>query len=218
MGTQASIDLINTMYVAYYGRPGDSIGREFWTDLIEENGGEMSPDILAEYGTSQEYTDQFGSLSNGDLIENLYAQMFNRTADVGGKAFWLNELNTGLRTLSDAALAIAQGATGTDKTILDNKVEVADYYTGKLTEPGIPEQDFSEAKVIIAAVSADPTSVATQKAAVDAFFAPSAGAELMLFAQGIGADNSSDDSEVFDDGGPIVGLTGLLDSSITADV
>lgn len=47
---------VEAMYVAYYGRPGDPEGVEFWADRLAQAGGDFS-DTIDEFGTSAEYTD-----------------------------------------------------------------------------------------------------------------------------------------------------------------
>ena len=171
MATQASIDKVNLMYVAYYGRPGDPGGVEFWADVLDVNGGELTSSIIAAFGTSAEFTDRFGSLSDEELIDNLYLQMFNRTADAEGKAFYLEQIALGNMTLGDAALDIANGAQGSDLTILNNKINVAGYFTEQVAATGTDytAEDIDDASAIIAAITDDPITVVTQKDAVDEF-------------------------------------------------
>ena len=41
MPTVQSIAKVQTMYVAYYGRPGDPGGVDFWADLLDGNDGNL---------------------------------------------------------------------------------------------------------------------------------------------------------------------------------
>ena len=51
--------------------------------------------------------------------------MFDHAADPAGAAYWLGQITTGAVGLGSAILAIANGATGTDATEVQNKISVA---------------------------------------------------------------------------------------------
>ena len=70
-------DRVLDAYLAYYGRPADPVGLEFWADRLEAEGGNLDS-IIEEFGESQEYQDRFGSLTNTQLVTNLYDQLFGR--------------------------------------------------------------------------------------------------------------------------------------------
>ncbi len=78
---------VQQMYVAYYGRPGDPAGVEYWAGRLAAVGGNWIADLVNAFGNSAEYTERFGELSNEALIDNLYQQLFNRTAEPVGRAF-----------------------------------------------------------------------------------------------------------------------------------
>ncbi len=128
--SQESIDLAQQMYVAYYGRPGDPGGWAWWADKFDESSN--LNDALEAFGNSQEYYDSFGDLSNEQLITNLYQQLFNRDPDAGGLAFYAGWLSEGKSTLASIAKQVADGAQNSDATILNNKVQVANYFTDKI--------------------------------------------------------------------------------------
>lgn len=179
MATQASIDQVNLMYVAYYGRPGDPAGVNFWADVLDVNGGELTAGIIAAFGDSAEFTTRFGSLTNEELIDNLYQQMFNRDADDAGMAFYLAQLTAGTSTLGDIALDIANGAQGEDLIILNNKINTAGYFTAQVTATGADydDTDLDAATAILADVTADPISVVTQKLAVNDYLVDQGGVD-----------------------------------------
>lgn len=210
MATQASIDKVNMMYVAYYGRPGDPAGVNFWADVVDVNGGLLSAGIIAAFGTSAEFTDRFGSLTNEELINNLYQQMFNRDADAEGMAFYLAQITAGTSSLGDIALDIANGAQGSDLTILNNKINVAGYYTAEVTATGAPylAEHIAAAAAILAAVSTDPISVVVQKGVVDTTLASQGGMNGDTFQL-----TTSQDNVVGTAGDDLI--TGVLGSSPT---
>ena len=67
MATQESLDLAQTLYVAYYGRPADRAGLNYWADEIDANGVDA---MVNAFGNSAEFEARFGNLSNEQLINN----------------------------------------------------------------------------------------------------------------------------------------------------
>ena len=196
MATQASVDLINLMYVAYYGRPGDPDGVEFWADVVDVNGGVMSQEILNAFGTSAEFTDRFGSLTNEELVNQLFNFMFGRDADPEGLEFWVGELESGNRTLVDIALAIAEGAQNEDAVVLANKVNVAGYYTEQVaaTFADYEADDIDSAAAILGSVTDSPISVVVAKQDVDEALANQGGtAQEFNLTTGVDTVNVTED-------------------------
>ncbi len=129
MASQASIDLTQLMYVAYYGRPGDQGGIDYWAGVFD-----ASSDLngaLSAFGTSPEFLAGFGTLSTEALIDGLYQQLFNRDADPAGRAWYADLITSGQSTLARIAMDIALGAQGEDETIVANKILVANGFNAQ---------------------------------------------------------------------------------------
>lgn len=129
MATQENLDLAQTLYVAYYGRPADKAGLEFWADEIEASGAAA---VVSVFGNSDEYVARFGDLSSEELINSIYQQAFNRDADEGGMTFYAEKLESGELDLATIALTIVENASNDDAqdaTILTNKVDAANAFT-----------------------------------------------------------------------------------------
>lgn len=143
-------------YVAYYGRPGDPAGLDFWNGVIGDanlnyspkNGDILEGDDLIAYnaiingtgntlgfGNSDEANRLFGDVLNEMTINQIYRFAFNRDADSNGLTFWNNAIESGDITLANAALEIALGAEGLDLLTLQNKIESADIFTNALDTP-----------------------------------------------------------------------------------
>lgn len=129
MATQESLDLAQTLYVAYYGRPADRAGLNYWADEIDANGIDA---MVNAFGNSAEFEARFGNLSDDQLVTNLYQQMFGRPPEIAGLDFYTNQLRTGESTLAEIALDIANGAQNEDVTALNNKVAVAANFTAAI--------------------------------------------------------------------------------------
>ena len=175
----SSIATIQKMYVAYYGRPGDPAGLEYWgsvLDVAEATGGNIDT-IIAAFGDSAEYSSNLGTGTTTEQVTALYSQMFGREPDAAGLAYWIDQIDSGARTLSETALAIADGATGDDSITLANKVTAAQYYSDQVTATGATyaTDDIDGAKAIIATVTSDPTTVVNSYTATDADLAGQGG-------------------------------------------
>ncbi|MGS2745212.1 DUF4214 domain-containing protein [Halomonas sp. LS-001] len=129
MATQENLNLAQQLYVAYYGRPADAAGLQFWAEEIEANGIDAA---ISAFGNSAEYTERFGDMGNEALVNGIYQQAFGRDADAGGLAFYTEKLESGELDLANIALTIVQNATDTDAqdaSTLAAKVAAADMYT-----------------------------------------------------------------------------------------
>lgn len=135
------------LYVAYYGRPADPDGLEFWSNAIAEQEFEYTPnggDVLTgasldfyntfttQFGTSDEAGRLFDGVTNFNIVNTIYNFAFNRDADTAGRDFWVSQINLGNVSSSTAAIEIALGATGSDRSIIRNKIESADLVTAGL--------------------------------------------------------------------------------------
>lgn len=52
MATQESLDLVQYAYIAFYGRPADKAGQEWWAEQLDANGGDLSA-IIDAFSTSR---------------------------------------------------------------------------------------------------------------------------------------------------------------------
>ena len=157
MATQTFKNIAQEMYVSYYGRPGDQAGLEFWATEFQNNYPNLDA-ALEAFGTSDEYNNSVGSLSNSDLIDKLFLQMFDHYPDAAGKAFYLDRLETGAATLASIAKQVADGAQGDDNVALANKVAVANNYTD--SNDDYDAADIPIASGILSGVNETDASVA----------------------------------------------------------
>jgi len=118
---------VHNVYIAYYGRPADPAGRDFWISELGNNGGDLSA-IIDAFATSTEFQDRFGGFSHGDLVNNIYQFLFNRDADAAGKAFYVDLLDTGARSLGTIALNILDGAQNDDFTLVNQKLYASENF------------------------------------------------------------------------------------------
>ena len=114
-------------YIAYYGRPPDQEGLAYWAQRLAGSGGSLNS-IIQAFGVSEEFERRFGSLSNRQLVTNLYQQLFGRNPDSGGLDFYVNRLNNGITTLQAIAISILDGAQNDDRTIIENRRDASNCF------------------------------------------------------------------------------------------
>jgi hypothetical protein len=160
------------LYVSYYGRPADPEGLAFWIEEFTES--DNVDQVLVDFGTSEEYLAILEDAGDNEgLINNLYQFMFNRDADEEGLAFYTELLDSGEASLASIALDIANGAINDDRTILDNKVGVANGFTADVeaSKSLYQASDIPGAQAVLAVVDLSDESVADGTAASTAFVA-----------------------------------------------
>jgi plasmid stability protein len=131
MATQQSLDTVQSLYVAYYGRPADPAGLQYWAERLEANDGNLS-EIINAFGNSPEYTANLGNLDTAAQINSLYQQLFGRDAEDEGRDFYTNMLNSGEKTLAEIALTIREAAQGSDRNTFEGCTAIANAFTREL--------------------------------------------------------------------------------------
>jgi|GEM_PF-732317 len=185
MATTEFLSMAQEFYIGYYGRPADPSGLEYWANRFDQS--DNLDDALTAFGASAEYTDNFGSLTNSELINNLYQQMFGRDAGTEGLEFYTARLESGEASLASIAAQIIDGATDDnfpDATVLANRVTVAQTYTDEVTSQGTTydADDIAAAQALLAAVDATDASVTSGNAAAENLVAADAGVTYTLAA------------------------------------
>lgn len=171
-------EIVQQYYVGFYGRPADEEGLEFWTNQLEDAGGDFSA-IQDSFANSQEYRDfvlidQGAARSYEDLVNFIYNNLFGRDAEPEGLEFYVSRLESGEYSLIDIVKRIIDGAQNGDLEAFNNKVEVADYFTSQLDGTPYTRDDILDARDLLADVTDDPGSVTEGFAAADALFAEQA--------------------------------------------
>lgn len=115
---------IQQLYIAYFGRPADPTGLTSWLTSTAS-----LTQIAQGFGTAPEFTSTFESQTNAQQVNNLYINLFGRSAEPAGLNSWVTELNSGRLTLAQIGLAISSGAIGSDKVALDSKIAASVLWT-----------------------------------------------------------------------------------------
>lgn len=129
MATQYD-NAIQQLYVAYFNRPADAGGIAHWANFMT-NGG-TAAQISAAFADTMEYQTAYNQLTSAGVVTQVYQNLFGRTPDSSGLAFWVKALNDGNMTVDNMVTTIAAGAQGSDKVAFDSKVKVATAFTNAL--------------------------------------------------------------------------------------
>jgi hypothetical protein len=168
--TRAAADYYDTVqkaYIAYYGRPADSGGLEFWAGRVSDANGDISA-IMDAFGNSQEFNDRYGSLSNSELITKIYQQMYNREPDSGGLAFYANLLDTGESNLQQITLNVMNGSQNEDLDKINNKLSAAKSFTSTLSTNNA-DYPLEYATTYLSQISEDTSTIETASSSLNTF-------------------------------------------------
>ena len=141
----AYTNVLQSVYVAYFGRPADAGGLAYFaqqlanigapTTIVELSnayqGSAALRDVINGFGTSAESQALYAG-DNNVFIDAVYRNLFGRAAEADGKAYWVNLLNAGLITRASAAIQIMAGAQTSDRDVVNKKVAVATSFTSAL--------------------------------------------------------------------------------------
>ena len=117
---------ITLLYVGMFGRAADPDGLNYWVG--QANAGGAIIDIANSFAVSTEYQSIYGGLANAQLLDQIYANLFDRVPDAEGKAYWLNQLANGM-AVGSLIVNVISGAQGNDRIVLDNTTIVAADWT-----------------------------------------------------------------------------------------
>ena len=122
---------IESIYLAYYGRPADVTGLAYWNTALNTANGDLAS-IINSFGTSAEATSLYSSSSNIAKINAIYVALFNRSADAEGLIYYAGLLDNGTKSQASIALDILNGATGDDLTLITKKLVVSADFTAAM--------------------------------------------------------------------------------------
>ena len=128
-----SIEL-QQLYIAYFSRPSDPTGLDYWT----WNGISRSA-FAANMYLQPEFNNVNSGLSVEAQVNQIYLNLFSREADITGLTYWAKQIRNGVLQLASIAndlIWAAENNSGSsnDKTALTNKTNAAVAYTAKIRE------------------------------------------------------------------------------------
>ncbi|WP_084676909.1 DUF4214 domain-containing protein [Massilia niastensis] len=167
----AHVAAVQQLYVAYFNRPADVAGLDYWTNIVANNKGATAA-VSATFSTSPEYTDLFKGLTNAQIVDKIYGNLFNQATRANdGRDYWVKLLDAGTIKVSTIVAEVAAGALTTDKEAVENKVAGATAFTTALDTQA--EQAGYAGADALALAKAFITSITTD-ASLTAAIAPAA--------------------------------------------
>jgi len=178
----ATSDLIQKIYIGYFGRAGDPSGLNYW---VERSAGGMSAAQIAQsFSVQDEAKEMYTFLAapsvgmgQKEFLNSVYQNLFGRNMDSEGETYWLGQLNNG-RPVGGIILDIINGArntsAGQDLTVITNKLAVANYYTEKVITSNAnwtQADDQGDAIAVISGVTSSAATVTASKALADTLIA-----------------------------------------------
>lgn len=129
-GTSASanVNQVQTMYIAYFGRPADPAGLAYYSNLMVTQNGSYAA-MLDDFWNSTESQGLYNQSTVSTKVNQVYRFLFSRDADASGLAYWSGLIANGQVTLPSVAYTIAFNAQPADAAILSAKQSAAATFT-----------------------------------------------------------------------------------------
>jgi len=126
---------LETLYIAYFGRPADKPGLVYWEQEAETHA--SIPRLATNFAEaamaqSAEYQALVPDQSPEQRITAFYQNLFGHAPDAAGLAYWTGALARGDVQGANLGSAIAYGASGADAATLHAKVTAALTFTNSL--------------------------------------------------------------------------------------
>lgn len=129
-------DAVQRLYVAYFNRPADPASLAVYEGMLASDRAATQAELqtLAEqyFSPSAEYQNVYSSLSNAEIINTLYQNLFGRDAEPAGLLSWTGKLNSGEETVASIALQLSFSAQGTDADSITAKISAANAFTDEV--------------------------------------------------------------------------------------
>ena len=94
---QGTVDAqVIRLYLAYFLRPPDRPGLEYWVAAIE--GGRSLQVASNQFAATPEFVQRYGSLSNLQFVDLIYLNVLDREAEPSGREFWTEQLDNQVRS------------------------------------------------------------------------------------------------------------------------
>ena len=193
-GTLSTGSQLEAIYIGYFGRAADAGGLAYWqqnyaADIaaglsVDQTLNSIANAFAPQAETIALYPDlafpitSLSTLQLEQLVDQIYVNLFGRNPGTGdaGVNYWVGQLQHGAVQLGQAIVAIANGATGTDATVLENRIAVAATFSADTAAAGIgltnPSQVFiQEARNLVLSVNSTAGSVSAADNAILAFVA-----------------------------------------------
>ena len=134
---------LQKLYIAYFGRPGDPSGINYWISLSHQS--LNLKEISNELSRQEEYSSSIADDKSIDFkINKLYLNLFARKADFDGLTYWIDMIEKKSFQFSDVAFnlifsthkpfSISKEQENLDEQILNNRIHAAEIFTNQISK------------------------------------------------------------------------------------
>ncbi|MCA1854381.1 DUF4214 domain-containing protein [Massilia oculi] len=124
---------LQSLYIAYFNRPGDTSGMAFWEAALASGRATLA-DVRAAFATADEYKAEYANKTNAQVISQVYMNLFGRLPDLAGLEFWTTKMAEGVVTIDQVVAQVAAGAQNQDKIAFESKTQAAVAFTAALDD------------------------------------------------------------------------------------
>lgn len=124
---------IQALYVAYFNRPADVLGLQFWVNRANASADGLAK-VANEFSNSDEYRSLYANKQPAEIVDAIYMNLFGRHAEAEGLVYWANKLINKELNIGNVALIISQSAQNEDQVAITAKVSAAEQFTASLTD------------------------------------------------------------------------------------
>ena len=164
-------DLIQKLYIAFYGRPADPGGLRHWAQQLPENAkltDDATKSLIETFVRSDEAKARIGNVDDAtmhdSIVDKIYTQAFHRDATAAEKAQFAST------SISDVLVQVLGVSSGPDYASLNNKLDYANWFAETLDPNGngLPDDDSTGTKFMATFVgNTDATDIAAKMLPVD---------------------------------------------------
>ncbi|MCS3469323.1 hypothetical protein M2401_003061 [Pseudomonas sp. JUb42] len=131
MAASQYFDQVQKLYIAYFGRPADPVGLNYWAASIDAAGGNFDS-VVSGFSSSLESKALYAGSDTSQLVTSIYVALFNRPPEPAGLAYWVGLIDSNTVTGPRAAYQIMTSAGPGDATAIANKVAAANAFTANI--------------------------------------------------------------------------------------
>jgi hypothetical protein len=147
MSWHSNVDLIQKLYIAFYGRPADPGGLKYWASQLPDNAQPNSSEVrnlIQAFINSPEAKARFGDPELQYVIDRIYTFAFHRDATDADKAKYVG------KTVVDVLIDVISQTIGEDAQTFSNKLIYAKAFTQYLDPnlDGEPNDDSTGQKFV----------------------------------------------------------------------
>lgn len=200
MASEAQLNTLQQLYIAYFGRPAEPAGVTYWEGRIDA--GMTLDEVANSFTSADEFVAKYGD-DTAALVRAAYQNALGREVESeAALTFWVEQLESGDVTPADLMNSFFGTSDATDLAVLNNRTEVAKAYTAAAGE----NYDAAASAALLA-------SVDDAQASVDAALEQVPGVPSEAFTLTAGVDTVAGDAAA----NTIEGVSSALSSARTLD-